>query len=150
MPLELRPGYVIVMDNLSSHMGARAREKIESVGARLEYSPDFNPIENTFSKLKAPLRPAAECSIGRLWTTTGRLLNFFTQTSARTISLPLDTIQYDRSPLQILVSSLFQREACANDPASCLRQASRQWRGAHCRHSDVLPSQLIDIGLSAP
>ncbi|TCL88971.1 DDE superfamily endonuclease, partial [Rhizobium sp. PP-WC-2G-219] len=52
------------------------------VGARLEYlppySPDFNPIENAFSKLKALLRKAAERSIGGLWTTIGRLLNLFT------------------------------------------------------------------------
>lgn len=49
---ELRPGDVIVMDNLSCHKGPRVREMIESVGARLEYlppySPDFNPIENAF------------------------------------------------------------------------------------------------------
>lgn len=79
---ELRPGDVIVMDNLSSHKGPRVREMIESVGARLEYlppySPDFNPIENAFSKLKALLRKAAERSIGGLWTTIGRLLNIFT------------------------------------------------------------------------
>lgn len=79
---ELRPGDVIVMDNLSSHKGPRVREMIESVGARLEYlppySPDFNPIENAFSKLKALLRKAAERSIGGLWTTIGRLLNLFT------------------------------------------------------------------------
>ncbi|TCQ03306.1 transposase [Rhizobium sp. PP-F2F-G36] len=79
---ELRPGDVIVMDNLSSHKGPRVREMIESVGARLEYlppySPDFNPIENAFSKLKALLRQAAERSIGGLWTTIGRLLNIFT------------------------------------------------------------------------
>lgn len=79
---ELRPGDIIVMDNLSSHKGPRVCEMIESVGARLEYlppcSPDFNPIENAFSKLKALLRKAAECSSGGLWTTIGRLLNLFT------------------------------------------------------------------------
>ncbi len=79
---ELRPGDIIVMDNLSSHKGPRVREMIESVGARLEYlppySPDFNPIENAFSKLKALLRKAAKRSIGGLWTTIGQLLNLFT------------------------------------------------------------------------
>jgi transposase len=79
---ELRPGDIIVMVNLSSHKGPRVREMIESVGARLEYlppySPDFNPIENAFSKLKALLRKAAERSSGGLWTTIGRLLNLFT------------------------------------------------------------------------
>jgi transposase len=84
---ELRPGDIIVMDNLSSHKGPRVREMIESVGARLEYlppySPDFNPIENAFSKLKALLRKAAERSIGGLWTTIGRLLNLFTPTECQ-------------------------------------------------------------------
>jgi transposase len=79
---ELQPGDIIVMDNLSSHKGPRVREMIESVGARLEYlppySPDFNPIENAFSKLKALLRKAAERSISGLWTTIGRLPNVFT------------------------------------------------------------------------
>ncbi len=50
----LRPGDVVIMDNLSSHKGARTRELIEAAGASLlylpPYSPDFNPIENAFSK----------------------------------------------------------------------------------------------------
>lgn len=79
---ELRPGDIVVMDNLSSHKGPMVREMIESVGARLEYlppySPDFNPIENAFAKLKALLRKAAERSIGGLWNTIGRLLKLFT------------------------------------------------------------------------
>ena len=57
---------------------------IEAVGARLfylpPYSPDFNPIENAFAKLKALLRKAAERSIYALWTTIGRLLEAFTPT----------------------------------------------------------------------
>lgn len=79
---ELNAGDIVVMDNLSSHKGPRVREMIESVGARLEYlppySPDFNPIENAFSKLKAPLRKAAERSIDGLWTAVGSLLKLFT------------------------------------------------------------------------
>nr|CAI0341676.1 hypothetical protein SHINE37_80066 [Rhizobiaceae bacterium] len=79
---ELQPGDIVVMDNLSSHKGPRVREMIESIGARLEYlppySPDFNPIENAFSKLKTLLRKAAERSIGDLWNTIGRLLKLFT------------------------------------------------------------------------
>lgn len=79
---ELRAGDIVVMDNLSSHKGPRVREMIESVGARLEYlppySPDFNPIENAFSKLKALLRKAAERSIAGLWNAIGRLLKLFT------------------------------------------------------------------------
>lgn len=56
---ELRPGDFVVMSNLSSHKGLRVREMAESAGERLEYlppySPDFNPIENAVSKLKALL-----------------------------------------------------------------------------------------------
>jgi transposase len=60
----LRPGQVVVLDNLSAHKRAEARLAIEAVGARLlflpAYSPDFNPIELAFAKIKAHLRTAAE------------------------------------------------------------------------------------------
>lgn len=59
----LQPGDIVVMDNLSSHKGPKVRALIEAVGAKLlylpPYSPDFNPIENGFSKLKAHVRKAA-------------------------------------------------------------------------------------------
>jgi transposase len=62
--LELRPGDIVIMDNLSSHKGSAIRQAIEAAGASLlflpPYSPDFNPIENAFAKLKALLRGAAE------------------------------------------------------------------------------------------
>jgi transposase len=78
----LSPGDVVVMDNLGSHKGPAVRRAIEAAGARLlylpPYSPDFNPIENAFAKLKALLRKAAERTIDTLWTTIGRLLNAFT------------------------------------------------------------------------
>ena len=58
----LRPGQVVVMDNLSSHKGSRVREIIEGKGCELlylpPYSPDLNPIEEAFAKLKALLRKA--------------------------------------------------------------------------------------------
>ena len=58
----LRPGQVVVMDNLTAHKGGRVRELIEGRGCELlylpPYSPDFNPIEQAFSKLKALLRRA--------------------------------------------------------------------------------------------
>jgi transposase len=64
---ELRPGDIVIMDNLGSHKGAGVRAAIEATGARLlylpPYSPDFNPIENAFSKLKALLRKAAERTV---------------------------------------------------------------------------------------
>ena len=60
----LRPGQVVVLDNLTAHKQAAARVAIEAVGARLlflpAYSPDFNPIELAFAKIKAHLRTAAQ------------------------------------------------------------------------------------------
>ncbi len=69
------------MDNLGSHKGAGERDAIEAVGATLlylpSYSPDFNPIEKAFSKLKALLRKAAERSVDVLWNRIGMLLKEF-------------------------------------------------------------------------
>jgi transposase len=66
----LRPGDTVILDNLSSHKRAGVREAIESAGARLEYlppySPDLNPIELAFSKLKALLRQAAARTVDKL------------------------------------------------------------------------------------
>lgn len=63
----LKPGDVVILDNLSSHKRPAAREMIEAVGATMmflpPYSPDFNPIEKAFSKLKALLRKAAERTV---------------------------------------------------------------------------------------
>ena len=74
---ELRPGDVVVMDNLSSHKGPKTRKMIEDAGARLlflpPYSPDFNPIELAFAKLKARLRKAAERTVDGLWNTIGQI-----------------------------------------------------------------------------
>lgn len=79
---ELTKGDVVVMDNLGSHKGAKVREAIEAVGARLlylpPYSPDFNPIENAFSKLKALLRTAAERTVEGLWSAIGRCIGLVT------------------------------------------------------------------------
>ena len=78
---ELRPGDVVVMDNLSSHKGPRVRALVEACGARLlflpPYGPDFNPIENAFAKLKALLRKAAERTVARLWSAVGRTVDTF-------------------------------------------------------------------------
>jgi transposase len=67
----LRPGQIVVMDNLSAHKMPAIRAAIHAAGARLlllpPYSPDFNPIENAFAKLKAILRKAAARTIPRLW-----------------------------------------------------------------------------------
>jgi transposase len=80
----LRPGDVVVMDNLPAHKAAGVRGAIDAVGASLlylpPYSPDFNPIENAFSKLKARLRAKAERTIAALWDTVGSLIDLFTPT----------------------------------------------------------------------
>jgi transposase len=72
---------IVVMDNLSSHKVKGVREAIEAAGATLRYlppySPDLNPIELLFAKLKALLRKAAERSIGALWDRIGKLLDAF-------------------------------------------------------------------------
>jgi len=78
----LAPGDIVVMDNLGSHKGAQVRKAIEATGASLlylpPYSPDFNPIEKAFSKLKALLRKAAERTVDGLWNRIGELLRAFT------------------------------------------------------------------------
>ena len=78
---ELRQGDIVVMDNLSSHKGPKVREMIEAAGASLlflpPYSPDFNPIENAFAKLKALLRKAAERTVDGLWATIELLIDLF-------------------------------------------------------------------------
>ena len=67
----LRPGDIVVLYNLPAHKVAAAREAIEADGARMlflpPYSPDFNPIENAFSKLKSILRKAAARTVPELW-----------------------------------------------------------------------------------
>jgi transposase len=67
----LRAGDIVVMDNLGSHKGPRVRALIEGAGAGLlylpPYSPDFNPIEKAFAKLKALLRKEAAPTIETLW-----------------------------------------------------------------------------------
>lgn len=77
----LRPGDIVVLDNLSSHKVSGVRETIERAGATLlylpPYSPDLNPIELAFSKLKRLLRDAAERTVEALWRTIGRLLERF-------------------------------------------------------------------------
>ena len=83
----LRPGNVVVMDNLSSHKGPKVRAMIEAAGATLlylpPYSPDFNPIENAFAKLKAYLRKAAQRTVDGLWATIGILVRSFTPTECK-------------------------------------------------------------------
>ena len=78
----LRPGDIVVMDNLGSHKGKAVRAAIRRAGARLlflpPYSPDLNPIEQVFAKLKHLLRKAAERTVEATWRRIGSLLGAFT------------------------------------------------------------------------
>jgi len=77
----LSPGDVVIMDNLGSHKGAAVRKAIRAAGAKLiflpPYSPDLNPIEQVFAKLKLLLRKAAERTVDATWQRIGDLLNAF-------------------------------------------------------------------------
>jgi transposase len=79
---ELRPGDIVILDNLPGHKGKAAAELIEAAGARLRflppYSPDLNPIEMAFAKLKTLLRKAKRRTRDALWRTIGELLDAFT------------------------------------------------------------------------
>jgi transposase len=83
----LKPGDIVIMDNLSSHKVTGVREAIEAAGASLmflpPYSPDFNPIEQVFSKLKALLRKAGERTLSALWDRIGKLLDCFEPAECR-------------------------------------------------------------------
>ncbi len=78
----LTPGDIVVMDNLPAHRCASVRPAIEATGALLRYlppySPDFNPIENAFAKLKAILRKVAARTIDNFWDAIGAMLPQFT------------------------------------------------------------------------
>lgn len=75
------------MDNLSSHNGPCTKALIEAAEARLmflpPFSPDFNPIENAFSKLKALPRKPAERTVHGLWSAIGRIVDLFTPAECR-------------------------------------------------------------------
>lgn len=78
----LTEGDIVVMDNLPAHKGEAVRQLIEAAGAKLlflpPYSPDLNPIELVFAKLKTLLRKAAERTVGALWDRIGQVLQEFT------------------------------------------------------------------------
>ncbi len=77
----LKPGDIVIMDNLSSHKGPAIRKAIRSAGAKLfflpPYSPDLNPIEQVFAKLKHLMRKAAERTVEATWQRIGTLLDAF-------------------------------------------------------------------------
>ena len=88
----LLPGDIVIMDNLPAHKAEGVRLAIESAGCRLlylpPYSPDFNPIEKAFAKLKAVLRAKAERTVEGLWNTVGQIITLFGNAALR-FALPL-------------------------------------------------------------
>jgi len=80
----LRPGDVVILDNLGSHKGLPVRRALRQAGAKLlflpPYSPDLNPIEQVFAKLKTLLRNAGERTVEATWQRIGKLLDCFTPT----------------------------------------------------------------------
>ena len=77
----LKPGDIVVMDNLASHKGVAVRRALRRAGAKLlflpPYSPDLNPIEQVFAKLKTLLRKADERTVEATWKRIGQLLQRF-------------------------------------------------------------------------
>jgi transposase len=80
----LSPGDIVIMDNLGSHKGRAVRKVIRDAGAKLfflpPYSPDLNPIEQVFAKLKTLLRKAEERTVETTWRRIGTILTSFTAT----------------------------------------------------------------------
>ena len=99
----LRPGDIVILDNLAAHKNAAARAAIEAAGAGVRflppYSPDLNPIENAFAKLKALLRKAAARTIDRCGPPSPRPSTPSALQSARTTSPSPDTMPTDRKIL---------------------------------------------------
>lgn len=94
----LRPGDIVIMDNLGSHKGKAVRQAIRRTGARLiflpKYSPDLNPIEQVFAKLKHLLRKAAARTRDAVCAAIGELLAAFTSDEC---SNYLKNAGYDRA-----------------------------------------------------
>ncbi len=80
----LKPGDLVLLDNLGSHKGQAVRRAIRAAGAKLfflpPYSPDLNPIEQVFAKLKTLLRKADERTVEAAWKRIGQLLDAFSPT----------------------------------------------------------------------
>ena len=83
----LKPGDIVVMDNLACHKSVRVRQSLAAAGAQAvylpPYSPDLNPIENAYAKVKAIARQAAERTVEGLWNLAGRLLDSFAPDECR-------------------------------------------------------------------
>jgi transposase len=99
----LAPGDIVILDNLGSHKGAGVRRAIEAAGAQLlylpPYSPDLNPIEQVFAKLKALLRKAAARSVTALWAAAGELLRHYSAPECANYFVNAGYVLPDRNPL---------------------------------------------------
>ena len=80
----LNPGDIVILDNLAAHRNPDAKAAIEAAGATLmflpPYSPDFNPIENAFAKLKSQLRKAAARTVDDLWSAIAKAIDTYSPT----------------------------------------------------------------------
>ena len=112
----LQPGDIVIIDNLGSHKGKAVRRAIEQAGAFLlylpPYSPDLNPIEQVFAKLKAMLRKTAARSLEALWNAVGTLLDRFSPrecaryfTNAGYRSLKRNEIEPDDQVVEVAVAA---------------------------------------------
>ena len=100
----LRPGDIVVMDNLGSHKGqGHTRQLVRKAGARVwflpPYSPDLNPIEQAFAKLKHLLRRAQERTPERSWRRIAELLQCFSKTECANYLANADTLPHEAIPL---------------------------------------------------
>lgn len=99
----LVPGDIVVLDNLGSHKVAGVREAIEACGASLvylpPYSPDLNPIEQAFAKLKALLRKIAARTVAALWDALGDILDRFTPQECSNYLVNAGYVPLKRNPL---------------------------------------------------
>ena len=99
----LLPGDSVIMDNLGSHKVAGVREAIEARGASLiylpPYSPDLNPIEQAFAKLKALLRKIAARTVPALWDALGDILTCFTPQECANYLANAGYVPLKRNPL---------------------------------------------------
>ena len=99
----LQEGDIVILDNLPAHKSPAAEQAIRERGAWLlflpPYSPDLNPIEMAFAKLKAHLRAMAMRTIDELWKAIGQICDLFTQRNAQTTSKPQDMDSNERPVL---------------------------------------------------
>ena len=139
----LRKGDIVFADNLPAHKVAGVREAIEAAGATLRllpaYSPDLNPIEQVFSKLKAALRKAAARTVTRLLKLIGRLAKTFHRRSAPIIFCMPDTA---RDPHQVENALAHESAHCYWVLPSVFHEQTTPWTGRVCRACSDAPSHI--------